>query len=77
MGAHLNTWEECHRHQSWDMKDMWWSLHGGVREIDWGCWWMHRQVDMTLLHMCEGFSHLNEEADNSDIFGDVTDILLL
>ena len=28
---------------------------------------MCRTVSMTLLHMHKGFSHLNEEADNSDI----------
>ena len=28
---------------------------------------MHRQVGMTLLCMCEGFSHLNEEADDCDV----------
>ena len=28
---------------------------------------MCRQVGMTLLHMCKGFSHLNEEADDCDI----------
>ena len=28
---------------------------------------MCRQVDMTLLHMCKGFSCLNEVADDSDI----------
>ena len=28
---------------------------------------MCRQVSVTLLHMCKGFSHLNEEADDHDI----------
>ena len=46
---------------------MWWSVHGGVRKIGWECWQMYRQVSMTLLHMHGGFSHLNEEADDSDI----------
>ena len=25
------------------------------------------RVSMTLLHMCEGFSYLNEEADDHDV----------
>ena len=58
------------------MKDVWWSVHGRVREIGWGCWQMHKQVDMTLQCMHKGFSHLNKEADDSDVFGDVTDVLL-
>ena len=34
-----------------------WFMHGGVREISQGHWQMCRHVSMTLLHMCEGFSH--------------------
>ena len=49
------------------MKDTWQSMCGRVREIGWGCWWMHMGVGTTLLHMHKGFSHLNEEADNSDV----------
>ena len=49
------------------MKDMWGSMCVRLREICWGHRQMHRQVGMTLLCMCKGFSHLNEEADDSDI----------
>ena len=38
-----------------------------VREIGWEYQWMHKQIGTTLLYMCKGFSHLNEEADNCDI----------
>ena len=37
------------------------------REIGWGCQWMHRQVGVTLLHMCKGFSCLGTEADDCDV----------
>ena len=38
-------------------KDMEWFVHGGVRETGQGCWQMHRQVGIALLHMHKGFSH--------------------
>ena len=40
---------------------------GWVGEIGQGHLQMCRQVGMTLLHMHEGFSHLNREADDCDI----------
>ena len=52
---------------NWGTKDTWQSVQGEEREIGWEHWWMCRQVGMTLLHMVRGFSHLNKEADNSDI----------
>ena len=37
MMAHQNTWGECHMHRNRAMKDTWWPMHAGVREIGWGC----------------------------------------
>ena len=63
-----NLWKDhfyiCHRCRNWGTKDTWWSMCARVREIGWECQQMHRQVSTTLLHMCKGFSHLNEEADD-------------
>ena len=48
-----------------------WKIHssscGWVRDIGQGHQQMCRQVDMTLLCMHKGFSHLNEGADDSDV----------
>ena len=49
------------------MEFTWEFVHGWVREIGWGHWWMCRQVGMTLLHMHKGFSCLDEEAGDCDV----------
>ena len=57
----------CHRCRNWDTENTQWFVCGWVREIGQEHWQMCRQVSMTLLPMCEGFSHLNGEVDDSDI----------
>ena len=47
---------ECLRNWKWDMKDMEWLMHGGVRETGWGCQQIHMCVGTTLLHIYKVFS---------------------
>ena len=65
MWVHQNTWGRVSQ-----AKKLGYGIHVTVhawREMGWGCQQMHRQVGVTPLCMCKGFSHLKEEADNPDI----------
>ena len=44
----------CHRHRKGDTEfGRWFMCYWN--EARHGCWWMHRQVSWTLLHMCKAF----------------------